>query len=112
MNKPAKAAMMSFFIYPGAGQFFLQKYLSSGIFIILFSIPFLLTLFEVFEKTNLVMKNIVENKLPLDIATLTDVFSNLVSDQAQSLDNKVLIMMIIWIVSTVDAYRVAYYQKN
>ena len=112
MNKPAKAAMMSLFIYPGVGQFFLKKYISSGIFIILFSIPFLWTLFDVYEKTNLLMKNIIENSLPLDIATLSEVFSSLVSEQTQILDIKALIMMIIWLLSTIDAYRAGYYQKN
>ena len=112
MNKATKAAMMSLFIYPGVGQFFLKKYISSSVFITLFSIPFFWTLFDVFEKTNLLMKNIVENHLPLDVATLTDVFSNLVSEQTQTLDNKALLMMIIWLLSTVDAYRAAYYQKD
>ena len=112
MNKPAKAAMMSFFIYPGAGQFFLKKYLSSGIFITLFSIPFLWTLFDVFEKTNLLMKNVVENNLPVDAATLTEVFSTLVSEHTQSVDNKALVMMIIWLVSTVHAYRTANSHKH
>lgn len=112
MNKPTKAAMMSLFIYPGAGQFFLKKYISSSIFIALFSIPFLWTLFDVFEKTNLLMKNVVENNLPLDVATLSEVFSSLVSEQTQTLDNKALIMMIIWFLSTIDAYRAGYYQKS
>jgi len=112
MNKPAKAAMMSLFIYPGAGQFFLKKYLSASIFITLFSIPFLWTLFDVFEKTNLLMKNIVENNLPLNAATLTEMFSSLVSEHTQSVDNKALVMMIIWLVSTVHAYRVASSQKH
>ena len=111
MNKPAKAAMMSLFIYPGAGQFFLKKYLSAGVFIILFSIPFFWILFDVFEKTNLLMKNIVENNLPLNAATLTEVFSSLVAEHTQLVDSKSLVMIIIWLVSTVHAYRVANYQK-
>jgi len=112
MNKPTKAAMMSLFIYPGAGQLFLKKYLNASVFITLFSIPFLWTLFDVFEKTNFLMQNIVENNLPLDIVTLTEMFSDLVSEQTQIFDNKALLMMIIWLLSTVDAYRAAYYQKD
>jgi len=111
MNKPIKAAMLSLFIYPGAGQVFLKRYKTATVFIVLFSIPFCWLLWDMIEQTNQLMKTVIENNLPLNVATLTDMFKTLTSAHTQAVSNKGTFMVIIWLLSSVDAYRAVHYQN-
>jgi len=109
---PIKASLLSLLIYPGAGQLALKKYVNGLVFMLLFTIPLGFTLFELFEHTNQLMHQILEKNLPLNTETLTELFSSIVIDHTRTFDGKRFVMLIVWIVSSLDAYRLANSQAH
>jgi len=110
MKKPLKAAMLSLFVYPGAGHFLLKKHKMGILFMLLFSIPFGWLLVDMVEQTNQLLQTVIDNNLPLDVATLTDMFTTLSTTHTQTTNGKGLFMLVIWLLSTADAYRVGFFK--
>lgn len=110
MDKSIKVALLSAFIFPGIGHIFLKKYIAATVFAGgAFSCSYLL-LAKVIENVIKIMENIKPNKLPD-----TENIRELISVQLNQIDlistNIIsLILLLIWCVAIIDAYRIAKYQ--
>jgi len=88
------------------GHFFLKKYVAGFALVSVFSIPLFLVIGEIVNKTNQVIERIENGDIPLDIEAITEAISNLTSgSEAQELDVKIYVMIVVWIIAALDAYR-------
>lgn len=106
MKPQLKAALLNAFAYPGAGHFFLKKNLIGIIFATAFSILFLLTLGDIFAIAQCTANEIVKSRASLSLATILEAaHSPSVACSKLAEYKYVPIMIIIWIFSIVDAFR-------
>jgi len=113
MKKSMKAALLSAFVLPGAGHFFLKKYVMGSIlaiaaFAVLYSI-----IVTTIEKALKIAEQIQTSGTPLS----TDEISALVSQQvlqteAQQVNIALLSLSIAWAIGVVDAYRLGNIQDK
>jgi hypothetical protein len=107
MKKPIKAALLSAFVYPGAGHFLLKKYYHTAVFAFTFSVPLYFIVSEIFAKAEQVVEQIKNGEIPLDITAISESLSSAMSgDATQELNTKVYILVIIWLISIIDSYRI------
>ncbi len=107
MNKPAKAALLSAFVFPGVGHFLLKKHISGAV---LAGTAFAGLYFFVSKSVETVLKiteKIQSGEIQLDATTITE----LVSEQAMGtevhlLDISATVFIISWLIGIVDSYRV------
>ena len=106
MNKSLKAVLLSVLVYPGLGHVFLKKYKTGFVLVSLFTVPFLLLVGEIVNKTNQVIASIESGDIPLDIVAISQAVSNITSSpEAQSLNINIYIMGTVWLIGAWDAYR-------
>lgn len=103
MKKSLKAILLSALVFPGAGHFFLKKYLAGSILLCLFLVPIYLIFSEVVTKTEAVIAQIQTGAIPLDVTAISDILTSTVNSQALSIETNVLI--IIWVIGIIDSYR-------
>ncbi|MFT5162710.1 MAG: hypothetical protein ACI9FJ_001287 [Alteromonadaceae bacterium] len=112
MNKSIKAALLSALVYPGAGHFFLKKYPVCLALVGAFSVPLYLVLSELVEKTNVVIAQIQNGEIPLNVPAISEAITNLISGTTeQELTIKVYVMIIVWIIAALDAYRIGHIKE-
>ena len=107
MNKPTKAALLSAFVFPGAGHFLLKKYIPGAVLAGTALIALYFLIARTVEIALQVAARIQSGEIQLDAATITE----LVSEQArgsetQLLDIAAAVLVISWLVGIVDSYRV------
>jgi hypothetical protein len=108
MNKPVKAVLLSVLLYPGAGHFFLKKYVSCFALAGIFSIPLIFVMNDIFNKANQVIEQIKNGEIPLDVAAITEAISTLTSgSEAHALNVKIYVMITVWVIGIFDAYRLS-----
>ncbi len=113
MKKDLKAALLSTAVYPGAGHYFLKKHVTCFIFVTVFSIPLLLILNQVIDKTNKIAELIVSGEIPLQLTSITEVVTRTITDTlAQESAGKLYFMLFIWLVAALDAYRLGRMAQN
>ncbi len=107
MKKSIKAALLSAFVYPGTGHFFLKKYTSCVVFACAFSVPLYFIFSEIMNKAGQIAEQITKGELPLDIAAISESLSNSVTAaNAQELNIKMYALVIIWFIGIIDSYRI------
>jgi hypothetical protein len=102
MKRPLKAVLLSLFVLPGAGHYFLNhKKIASALMVI--SLGLLLSIF---------MKCVsIINDLVVDISTGKIAFDIVVINEAvhlklgQSMGDIITVFLILWVLSAVDSYR-------
>ena len=106
MKKSIKAALLSALIYPGAGHFFLKKYVTCSALMSVFSVPLFLVISETVNKANEIVEQIINAKVPLDTVVINDAISTLIyGTETQELSMKFYLMLIVWVISILDSYR-------
>lgn len=106
MKKPIKAALLSAFLYPGAGHFFLKKQTLGIVFACAFSVPLYFIFSEIMTKAEQIVEQITKGELLLDITAISETLSNSVTGaNAQELNIKIYVLVIIWLIGIIDAYR-------
>ncbi len=113
MKKTIKAVLLSAFVYPGVGHFSLKKYPVGFAFASIFTVPLYFLFKELFLKAESIAEQIQTGQIPLDVAALHEALSSqaLTSD-TQTLNFKLYALIIIWLIATVDAYRIAKVQTR
>jgi len=113
MNIALKSALLSAFVYPGAGHFFLKKYTLCTAYVCTFSVPLYLLFREIFSKTELVVKQIQNGEIPLDVTAISHALSHSITGvSAQELNIKVYVLMLLWILGIIDSYRLGLQIKS
>jgi hypothetical protein len=106
MKKSVKAALLSGLVFPGVGQFSLKRYARGLIFFApsMGSLVFMLD--NSMRRAFSIVDKIESGEVPLD----PDAIANLISATASSSETFMLaaaqwIIIICWIISIIDAYR-------
>ncbi len=109
MEKSIKAALLSAFVYPGTGHFFLKKYTLGAAFACAFSIPLYFIISEIVTKAEQIVEQINNGEIPLDIAAISESLSSSIqSIDTQELNIKIHALAIIWIIGITDSYRIGH----
>lgn len=106
MNKPLKAALFSAFIFPGSGQLLLKKYLSAAFFAFFTCIGLYLLLSDLLSRTHEILDKIQSGEVTANIASITELVHLQLASTTASLSPALIILLITWLVSVVEAYRV------
>ena len=107
MNKPAKAALLSALVFPGAGHFFLKKYILGGILAGTAGVALYILVSKAVERAVQITDKIQRGEVELDVAAITElVSSHPVGTEGQLLDIATAALLISWVVGIIDSYRV------
>ena len=102
-----KAALLSAFVFPGAGHFLLKKYVSGAALagIALAGLYYLIA--KTVEKALRIAEEIQSGNVQLDATTITElVTKQATGTDAQLLDIAVAVFFIAWLIGIIDSYRV------
>jgi heme/copper-type cytochrome/quinol oxidase subunit 4 len=107
MNKSVKAVLFSALVFPGAGHFYLRKYIRGMVLasITLVSLYFIIA--NVVERAQQIVDKILLGEVQPDIAVIAE----LVSKQPTGADAEFLnyvwtALIIAWLIGIADSYRV------
>ena len=106
MKKSVKAALFSAFIFPGAGQLLLKKYISAVYFAIFASIGLYLLFSNLLTRTQAILDKVQSGEISADIGVITAELHQQTASIAGSLSPALVILLVAWLVSVVEAYRV------
>ena len=107
MSKPIKAVMLSAFVFPGAGHFFLKKYLPGTLLAGTALVSLYIIISGAVERAQEIADKILLGEVQLDVATIAE----LVSRQPAGTDAEFLnlagtVLIISWLIGIADSYRV------
>jgi len=106
MKKDLKAALLTAVVYPGAGHFSLKKHLIGSIFAGVFSLLLILTFKDIFAIAQCTANEIVSGKIPMSVTGILKAAQQPSEECAKLAQYKyVPLMVVIWLLSIVDAYR-------
>lgn len=107
MKNSNKAALLSALVFPGAGHFFLKRYIS-GVILVCISIAGLYSIVATsIEKALIVAEQIQNSHVILNAAQVMELVSQQILDtEAQQMNIALAALLFAWIVSIIDAYRV------
>jgi len=105
MNILIKAVLLSAFVCPGAGHFFLKQYRMGWLFFIAFCLDFYFIMASIIEQAQKIVAQMLGGGMPLDVISLTENISGMVSNTEQSLTAPIYVMLTIWLISIIDSYR-------
>lgn len=106
MKKPLKAALFSALIFPGAGQLLLKKYLSAIYFAAFASVGLYLLFSKLFARVQVILEQVQSGEISADIAAIMAAVHQQTASATESLSPALVILMVAWLVSVVEAYRV------
>ena len=113
MKKPVKAALLSTFLFPGAGHFFLKKYALCVVFSCTFSVPLYFIISDIMTKAEQVLDQIKKGDIPLDITAISEsLSSSTVGLDTQELNIIMYALIIIWFIGIIDSYRLGRTKDN
>lgn len=108
MNKSVKAILLSAFLYPGAGHFFLKKYVFSALFAAAFSIPLLFIFSSIISKAQQIAEQLNSGQIPFDSAAIVAAATTATTELVdQELGFNLYMLIIIWVIAIIDAYRLS-----
>jgi hypothetical protein len=107
MKKSMKAVLLSAFVFPGAGHFFLKKHLTGTVLAGSAFISLYLVVSKTVERALQIFEKIQLGEVPPDITTITE----LVTRQSTGTDAKLLniasaVLIISLLIGLIDSYRV------
>ena len=113
MNKPMKAALLSAFICPGAGHFFLKKYILGTVLAgTAFAVLYLL-ISKTVERALQISAKIQSGEIQPDVAAIAELVSTQPTGAETELANiATAVLVIVWLIGIVDSYRVGRMQDE
>lgn len=102
-----KAALLSAFVFPGAGHFLLKKYVAGAVLagIALAGLYYLIA--KTVEKALRIAEKIQSGEVQLDAETITElVAKQATGTDAQLLDIAAAVLFVSWLIGIADSYRV------
>lgn len=106
MNKPLKAALFSALIFPGAGQLLLKKYISATYFAVFAGVGLYFLFSNLMSRAQDIIDKVQRGEVSTDLATITELVNQQSSTASDSLSPALIILLVAWLVSVVEAYRV------
>jgi len=106
-----KAALLSALVFPGAGHFYLKKFVSGAVLAIAALGSVYMLVSNALERAQLIADKIVNGEVPLDVEVITNmVTAQPTGAEAQSINIATAVFVISWLVGIVDSYRVGHQQ--
>jgi hypothetical protein len=113
MSKSIKAALLSAFVFPGIGHFFLKKHIP-GIVLAgtaLMALYFIIS--NTVERALQIADQIQRGKVQLDVAVITELVSKQpTGTDAEFLNFAWIVLIISWLIGIADSYRVGRVQAK
>ena len=106
MNKALKAAMFSALIFPGAGQLLLKKYISAAYFFTFACVGLYLVFSNLMTIAQSIIDKVQRGDVTGDLATIIELVHQQSPTLIESLSPALMILLIAWFVSVIEAYRV------
>lgn len=106
MNKPLKAALFSAFIFPGSGQLLLKRYFSAAFFAFFACVGLYLLFSDLLSSAQEILDKIQAGEVAADLVTITELVHQQSAVATTSLSPALTILLITWLVSIIEAYRV------
>ncbi len=102
-----KAALLSAFVFPGVGHFFLKKYISGAVLAGTAFAGLYFLIAKTVEKALQIAEKIQSGEAQLDAATIIDLVSKQATGtEAQLLNIAAAVLFVSWLIGIVDSYRV------
>jgi len=106
MSNAIKAALLSAFVFPGTGHFFLKKHIIGTLLAGAALASFYLVLSGLVKSAMQIGDKIQRGEVQLDVAAITDLISKQPTGTDAELLNVAWIVLIIsWLIGIVDSYR-------
>ena len=107
VNKPAKAALLSAFVFPGIGHFLLKKYIPGAVLAGTAFAGLYFLVAKTVERALKITEKIQSGEVQLDVTTITELVSaQATGNEAQLLNIAAAAFIISWLIGIVDSYRV------
>ena len=107
MNKSVKAVLLSAFIFPGAGHFFLKKHLIGTVLSGTAFVALYVVVTNAVESALQITDKLQSGEVQLDIEAITELVSRqLTGTDAQSLNIAMVVLIGAWLTGIVDSYRI------
>ena len=107
MNKALKAALFSALVFPGAGHIVVKKHFTGALFISSTLSALAILIYHATKIANQISDKILYGQIPLDAALISNLISEKLQQGHWSIDAASIFILIIWLLSTFDAYRSA-----
>lgn len=113
MNQSVKAALLSALIFPGVGQISLGYKKRGWLIIGCCGVLLYLIISEIMQKAYQVIAEMQKNGSAMDIESISNTTSQLTGFSDNMFLNVLLILVIVgWVISMVDAYRLGKKEKK
>jgi len=112
MSRSTKAALMSAFLFPGAGHFYLKQYFTGTVLIgaALGSLSYLSI--KIIDRALLIAEEIQAGKVQLNVTEITELVSKQSAGSEAYLSNiATAVLLISWLIGIIDSYRAGLKQK-
>lgn len=105
MKESTKSILWSVFIFPGAGHFYLKKWLPGAASAIIATAALIVILGRLMQRANQIAEKIILGEIPLDIGIIMDLVSRQTALGDTTLDLSWYALIAIWIIAALDAFR-------
>jgi len=113
MKKSIKAALLSAFVFPGIGHLFLKKYISAAVLAGSALTASYIVIAETLENAQQIVAKIQSGEVAADMAAITEQIAEQANNSGLvNADLMSQLLIIIWLVAIVDAYRVGRSQQS
>lgn len=113
MKKSIKAALLSAFVFPGAGHLFFRHYRSGIAISGLAAVALYLLISHAITQTLVIANKITAGELALDIPTITaQVQQATTANEAALLSTATIVLIITWVVAVADSFRIGRARKT
>ena len=113
MKDSIKSALISAFVYPGAGHFFLKNKLIGTILARSFSVPLFIVIDDKYTKVTHIIQQVINNQGLVDIVALTNKINQTIyMVDSTKLKYSLIVLIIIWLIAIIDSYRLGLKQSN
>jgi hypothetical protein len=104
MNKAYKAALLSAFICPGAGQWWLKRRLIGGGFMLISVICLGYLILKLVERAQVIVTQIVNGEIANDLASIYAQVSAIPTDAMDTMNLLTWLFIANWLLSILNAY--------
>lgn len=108
MKTPLKPVLLSALVFPGLGQLMLKNYLSAVVFMGSSTIVLYFLVSDILTKVNKILAQVQSGQLPLTVESISKALSaHSTGLSMQTLNMISYLLVTLWIISIVDAYRIS-----
>lgn len=113
MNKPLKAALLSAFILPGSGHFYVQNNLKGMLLACAALVCHYFLILSILELAQDISRQINAGEIPLDLSRIREALMEQVDNSgSQSMTLATYCLGAVWIFGIFDSYRIARLQNR